>query len=359
MQISAIGSFPLRSSGAPRNPQVYNGQRATLQNQSLTTTVTAGLGAIGLPNTKFIIGGGYLLTSFDPNGPNTATFKNLNLYQSFADGKVEIKAGFSENYVEYVGLFAGGNVTLTSGLSTLIPIQVGLSAEPGPTPAVNVRLNGAKGSYVKFGVQRSTNPLGNETEVRNHGIGLDWHQKDAKALYIGEVGLRRESTPSQRALWLRAGYIYNTSPYQRFLGGTDKNQAVYALADYQLTRPDDQMFFRGLYVGASAEVAPKNVNAFAKSAELRAYYVGPLNARPTDAVNLTVTWNRFSSDLHKARLLGGEETERYQIGTAVSYAVHVQSGITIVPAFQYIVHPSLFPGYRNAVLGNLSLFLAL
>lgn len=351
--------FPLRNSGGPTGTQqIYNGQHPTLQLNALTITATVGLNALGLPNTKLVAAGAYLVTSYAPNGPNTALFKGLYLYQSFADKTIEMKVGFNENYNEFVGLFAGGNPTLTSGLGTLIPIEVGLSAEPAPTPTFNLQYSGKRGFYVKATVQRSINPRGNQYEVEHHGIGLDFGQRGAKALYIAEVGLKHEGTPDQRTFWVRGGYIYNSSPYQRFLGNTDHNYAAYLLADYQLTRPDSRRFFRGLYVGASAESAPKSVNVFAKSAELRAYYVGMLAARPGDAINLTVTWNRYSSDFHKAMLPLGQDTERFQAATSLGYSLHAGPGITIAPALQYVVHPTPAPGYRNAVLGAFNVYLA-
>lgn len=358
-QISTNAVFPLRSDDAPRNPQVYNGQRPTLQVHALNIYVTTGLGAIGLPNTKIIVGGGYLITSFEPNGPNKFDFKGLSIYQSFADKAVEIKAGFTKNYLEYVGLFAGGSPTLTNGFSSLIPVQVGLSAEPGATPALNIGLNGKHGLYAKFGVQRSSNPLGDEEEVRHNGIGLAFTERHARPLVIGELGIKQDSALGQRSFWLRGGYIYNSSPYERFLGGTHHNYAGYLLADYQLTQPDDKLFFRGLYAGGSAMVAPKDVNLYAKSADLHLLYVGALDTRPTDAINVTVRWNRYSSDYHAFFLPQGIRTERYQASASGSYAVHFGAGITFVPTLQYIVHPTPEPGHRDAVLGSLNVYLAL
>lgn len=358
IQSANSGILSFNGSGAPRDPQVYNGQRPTLQTQAVTGYMTIGLGRHGSDETRITVGGGYSVTTFDPNGPPTVYVSALNLYQSFFDKKVEVKIGFNENYLEYVGLFAGGNITLTTGLASLIPIQVGLSAGASPTPSVNVVLHGKGGAYLKAGIQRSINPLGLEREIRNRDYGISFSQKNARALYISEIGIKRDSSPDTRAMWLRAGYIENTSDYQKFLGGEDHNRAIYALADYQLSRPDPTLFYRGLYIGASAEAVPKNVNLFTRSGEFRAYYIGSLNARPADAVSFTLIYNQFSTDLFAVRKAAGLEMEHKQIGSVVAYAYHAGPGITITPGVQYIVHPTFLPGYRNAVLGSLGLYLS-
>ncbi|KMS53389.1 MULTISPECIES: carbohydrate porin [Sphingobium] len=348
----------LTATGMPSDPQVYNGQTFTLRNNALNIYVTKKLDDIGLGDTMLTVGGGYSVTSFDPNGRNSITFKTLSLYHGFANRTVEVKAGFLQNYLHFAGLITGGNPTLTTGLVSLLPVQAGLSAEPATTPGINVQINGKKGFYVLGGVQRSLNPLGIAEEIRTNGIGLDWDQDNAKALYIGEVGIRRPASPTQRSFWARAGYLYNTSDYDRFLGGRDHNYSYYALIDFQATRPDDQLFFRGLYLGASYSAARKSVSSFSEAAEIRAYYVGPFDARPTDSFNLTVSYNRFSEDLHQSYALRGIDTARHQVGISGAYAVHLGPGIRIAPALQYVVNPTFLPGYKDVLLGSASLYLA-
>ena len=354
MQSASSVQTSLTATGMPSDPQVYNGQKFTLRNIYVTKT----LDDIGLGDTMLTVGGGYSVTSFAPNGRNSITFKTLSIYHGFANHTVEVKAGFLQNYLHFAGLITGGNPTLTTGLVSLLPVQAGLSAEPATTPGVNVQINGKKGLYLLGGVQRSLNPRGIAEEIRTNGIGLDWHQHNAKALYIGEVGIRRKASPTQRSFWARAGYLYNMSDYDRFLGGSDHNYSYYALIDYQATRPDNQLFFRGLYLGASYSAARKSVSAFSHAGEIRAYYVGPFNARPTDSLNLTVSYNRFSEDLHASYALRGIDTARHQVGISGAYAVHLGPGVRIAPALQYVFNPTFLPGYKNVLLGSASLYLA-
>lgn len=356
---SATGiQFPMSDTGMPNNPQVYNGQKFTLRNNALNATVTIGLGHDGEDETRLIIGGGYSVTSFDPNGRDSATIKSFAIYRSFAGRKIEVKAGFLQNYLEYAGLLAGGNPVLTTGLNSLLPVQAGLSAEPTTAPGINVQVNGKHGFYVKAGVQRSMNPLGIAEDVRTNGFGFDFTQHDAKALYIGEIGINRKASPEERRLWLRAGYLYNTSNYTKYLGGQGDNYSFYALADYQFTRPDPVLFFRGLYAGIAFSTARKDVSAFSEAAELHFNYIGLLASRPTDALNVSFSYNRFSNDLAKSYKLAGIDIGQDQIGVSTSYALHVAPGTRLSPSLTYLVNPTFLPGYKDVLQGGMSLYIA-
>lgn len=334
-------------------PKIYNGQRFTVRAHSFTTIATIGLERYGLGDTKLIVGGGYSFTTFDPNGRNSVTMKALSLYHSFAGGAVEVKAGYMQNYVEYAGLLSGGNPALTTGLVSLIPIQSGLSGEPTATPAANIQFNVKSGAYAKFGIQRSMSPKGLAEEVRQNGIGLNFSVPGAKALYIGELGFRRAGTATQRSFWLRAGALYNTSDYTRWLGGTGSNAAYYALLDLQVTRPDAVQFFRGLYLGTTLAAAPKSVSTLTRAAELRGYYIGPFSARPSDAINVTLNYNRYSDDLRDKFLIdSGRSARKGQATAAMIYSVHVAPGLRIAPGLSYVVNPSYQPQYKGVLGGS-------
>lgn len=357
---SATGTqFPLSATGMPDSPQVFNGQKFTLRNNALNMTMTVGLGHDGEDETRLIVGGGYSVTSFLPNGRNSITFKSLSLYRSFLGKKIEVKAGFLQNYLEYAGLLAGGNPVLTTGLNSLLPVQAGLSAEPTSAPGINVQVNGKKGLYVRVGVQRSMNPLGIAEDVRTNGIGLDFTQRGAKALYIGEVGINRKASPEGRRLWLRTGFLYNMSDYNRFLGGVGHNHSFYALADYQLTKPDSTLFFRGLYGGVSFSTARGAVSSFDRAAEAHLNYIGLLASRPTDALNFSLSYNHFSDELAQSYRRRGIRADQDQIGFSTSYALHVAPGTRLSPSLTYLVNPTFLPGYKDVLQGGLSLYVAM
>lgn len=194
--------------------------------------------------------------------------------------------------------------------------------------------------------------------MRTNGIGLDFDQPGAKALYIGEVGINRKASPTERRLWLRTGFLYNTSDYNRYLGGQGHNYSFYALADYQLTRPDPVLFFRGIYGGVSFSTADDRTSAFSHSGEIHFNYVGMLASRPTDALNFSVTYNHFSNKLAESYERLGLDVDQDQLGISTSYALHVAPGTRISPSLTYLINPTFLPGYKNVLLGGASLYVA-
>lgn len=349
----------LTSSGQPRSPQRYNGQRATLQQQTVVLTSTFGLASLGLPNAKFILSGLGLRTSFRPNGPSTGTIRTFAYYQNFLNGAIEVKAGWITNYLEFVGLFTGGSLTSSNGLSALIPIQVGLSADPVPTPSLNVTVNAKNDMYAKLGLQRSTSPRGTAYEVNNNDFGLRFSQSDAGMLKIAEFGLRRMASTENRYAWIRAGAIYNASDYKRFIGqGTSDNKAAYVAADVQITQRSQTMPSRGLYLGASVFAAPSDVNVYTRTVELRAFDVGLFDSRPMDTAALRVVYNRFSDQARRASESAGLFANSSQLQVIASYSARLGPGAYIIPAITYSNHPSFIGDFNQALTASAVLFLS-
>ena len=100
-RLSMVGLYNPLDTGQPYAPQRYNGQRPTLQYQATNIVTTIGLDKFGLADAKLILGYNSQITTFRPNGQNTVGFRNIALYQSFADNKIELKLGIMPNY--YVG----------------------------------------------------------------------------------------------------------------------------------------------------------------------------------------------------------------------------------------------------------------
>ena len=212
-------------------PQAYIGERPTYSS-NLVAGFTYDLGRLGLDNGQFIFGVGSYYSSWDEVNPSSPfNFTRIAYYQSLWDKTVEIKIGVLPNDLEYIGPFTGGTlVGGTQGLQAVIPYQVGLSHAPVSSPAANLTLN-LGNFYNKFGVQRSISPDGMGAEIDRHLGELDLHADHAGALYIDELGYKRAATPGTPYAWLRAGYIYNTSDYTRFLSNerSDDNHAGYLL----------------------------------------------------------------------------------------------------------------------------------
>lgn len=353
------GSYDLLQNNRPARPQAYNGQKATLVSFSPDIVITAGLGRFGLQNSKFVVSASTYWTTWAPNGPTKTQIRGLYYYQSFADKKVELKVGWVVNDLDFVGVFTGGNPVITTGLTSLVPVEAGMSADPGATPTINLTLHGRNGLYFKGGVQRSVSPLGQVYDVRHSGIGLDFGAKGASALFIGEAGIQRPAKAGQRQIWLRGGYMYNLSRYARFDGGRgERNFAAFALADYQIAQPHPDQPGRGIFLGATAEYAPPSVNLYSQYYELRTYAVGLLASRPSDSMTFNVNYSRFSSDARAAGTLTSRAYPSGQFQIVGNYSAHLTNGLYLTPSLTYSHHPAFGP-YRDALTGGLGLFFQL
>jgi porin len=363
-------SFTLRGTGVfnydvlqgnrPANPQAYAGQKFTAQSESAYFTITAGLAKFGLPNSKLIIGGisyGTTWPASQGHSEGVPKFDKLAYYQSFLNGAVTVKTGYLVNYLEFIGVFTGGSPLLATGLSSLVPIEVGLSADPAPTPTFNLSLYGPNGLYFKGGVQRSTSPLGLEYEAAHDGpVNLRFGADRAKALYIAEFGIQRPATEKNSSLWVRGGVLYNTSDYSNLRNGNfENNYSIFGLADYQISKPYPSMPYRGIFAGASVFYAKPDVNVISQYYEARLYSIGLMESRPADGMTFNINHSSYSNAARYAYTQQNVLTPSGQLGITVSYSAHVMRGLYFSPNLSYVHHPG-FGDYRDAVVVGVNLF---
>lgn len=352
ISISAITDFN-QNKHAPKDS--YLGQGTDVQGGTYSLGITYGLEDLGLPNSKIVACLQSTNSTVASNPPNNRSIGCFSYYQSFFNGKLEFKAGFEPNLYTYVGMFTGGDATLTNTVGSIIPVQAGLSDPMVTPPTVNFTLHGDDGLYVRAGAQRSVSPQGRVYEVENNGFGLNASMDDAKVMYVGEAGIDRSSSANEKRVWVRAGTIQNPTQYKAFLGGEDSNKAYWALADYQLTQPNKSMPMHGLYVGASAMYAPPEVNLYTQNYELRTYYYGPFKSRPLDKVTFAIGNNVFSKDAQDALKARHLEGASKQWSATASYAMHVTRGIYLSTAVGYTQHPSFAAGIDDATTFKMGL----
>jgi porin len=349
MRSASVVQSNVLEAGQPEHPQRYAGQRPTLS-AALNATATFGLDSIGLENGLLSVGATAVLTSWDVN-PQGVSFRAFYFYNSWLDKAVELKFGYIGNAYEYIGLFVGGSPVLTSGFSSVIPFQVGLSSDPAVTPAVNLTLRSKTGIYTRVGIQRSLSPRGLTYEMQTHGAGLNFTNAGAHALFIGELGLRRPSSASSRSLWLRAGGLYNKSNYPRFDGrGDDVNGCAFIAGDVQALQVSPNASYRGVFLGAAAFWAPPIVNVFTQNYELRAYSVGLFDARTSDSIAVKVNYSKFSDDARRALAPTNLGTHPDQLQVQGSYSLHVLPGIYVIGAASWITNPSFLGEFNDAVV---------
>ncbi|MET1754285.1 carbohydrate porin [Novosphingobium sp. RD2P27] len=343
-------SYDIASGNDQLSPQTYTGQKLTLS-QSNELRLSWKIGGSGEDITQINVGTLINFTNWRPIGPSRAKFSNLNIYSSFLDRTIEVKAGYGQTISDFVGIFAGGNPILASGLAASIPLSTGMSGGTAVAPSVSLQLNGGDGFYSKSAVQRSLIPEGMSADAANAGAGLKFSRPGAKALYIQEFGVRRVASGSTRQIWLRGGGSYNTTLYDRLDGrGQERNWSIYLLGDYQIYQPDPRLSYRGISVGASALFAADSVNVYTRSLEGRVYALGMVPGRPLDQVTFTIGSNRFSRTGGRAIEAAGLKANRDQFSVGMLYAIHAMDGLFISPSVNYIRNPSFVGDFKPAVV---------
>lgn len=331
--------------------QVYVGQHP-FEGEMANPILTWDLRQIGFKHAQFDLSGVWQWVSWQPAGPKVFGLWTLYLYKEFGYDRVEIKAGYNSNDIEFVGMQVGGSTASgVQGVYAVLPFEVGMAFFPLPAPQLNVKLNTSGHTYLKIGLQRSLDAAGGPaTEARNH-TGLRFAPKGDRLLVIEEAGFRRSSSSSTRELWLRTGYMYNTTRYTNLGNGKYEpgNHAAYVLLDSQLTRPDTEHPERGLYAGISAMTAASQFNAYDRYSEARLYKLAPVGGRPQDVASLVSTYTGFSHSLIDSLAANGTRVWRNSASLTASYNVHLAPGNYLSLGLSFVHGPAIRPRVDDAL----------
>lgn len=340
-------------------PQLYNGQRFTRTNTTVSLTATYDLGRIGIKGGQLASTFSIVSSSFPQvNGPNNIRIGRLHYHQELFGDAVSFTAGYIDNRQEYLGINVGGNLaTGNLGPQATIPFQLGLSYAGFAAPGLNVRIKSESGLYNKFGIQRSLPPGGAAVEKSLNPSGFRFSPPGTGVLLINETGFNQRSASGVRSTWIRAGGIYNTTRFAEFgrPGETSENFALFAAADRQLTQVDQTKPFRGIYAGGTINYAPPKQNFYTQYYEGRLYGIGLLPSRPSDLMSLVATYNVYSPAGLRARTPADQGNYKNTMAATVSYAYRVTSGIYLQPGLGVTVHPIYSPRFNPAMNGYLSI----
>jgi porin len=344
----------------PANQQVYIGQRPTWIT-GLNPILTADLRQLGLRNAQLNIGAAWRWTNWNPAGPKAISLTSLYLYKMWREHQVEMKAGYLTNDTEFVGMQVGGSLaTAAQGVYAVLPFQVGMSFFPLTAPSLNVRIQGPKGAYFKAAAQRSLDAAGGlATQARNQ-TGFRFIPKGDKLLLINEAGYQRASSTTARYVWLRGGYLRNSTEFTNKLTGQKEagNYCAYVLADYQLRAPEEQAPGHGLFIGASVMTAPARFNSYARYYEARLYQKAPFRARPDDVLSLVAAYRGHSQYVTDKLVAQGKTVWRSSPSVTGSYAMHVARGMYLSLGAGYVRGAAITPRVADALTlsANLGLY---
>jgi porin len=351
----------LLDSPVPAGQQVYIGQRPTFIS-GVNPIFTADLRQLGLRQAQLQVAFGWRYTNWKPAGPNTLAMTSLYFFKRWGDRRVEMKAGYIGNDLEFVGLQIGGSTsTGAQGVYAVLPNEVGLSYFPLTAPSLNLRLRGPSYSYFKTAAQRSLDTAGGQSTVDRNPTGFRFLVDGNGLLVVGEAGYQRPSKATAPQAWLRAGYMRNSTRYTNRSTGSREtgNYCAYVLMDYQLRMPDPKTPARGLFLGGTAMTVPPEFNPYDKYYEARLYQRGTFPSRSTDVLTFVTGYRSHSQYFTDSQAAQGKTVWRNSTSFTGTYTIHAARGNYLSLSLGYVRGPALSPRVADTLTftANWSLYL--
>lgn len=351
-----------------RDLQLYSGQLPTYTTTNYLYALYD-LNRYGIPDGQIEVAGGLISTNWNPGGPNGVFLSAASYYQSLFNKKVEIKIGYLQNTLEFLGTQVGGS--LANGIfgpNASIPIENGENSSAFSTPGINVKVNFTNSIYTKLGLQRAISPDGSLVERAQNPSAVRFKTPNSGLLALDEVGYRVPAAPGQMQTWIRGAASVTNSRYADLTTNQrhSPNFGLYLLADRQLVQLSPNAgpgsAVRGIYAGASLEYTPSYFNRFSQYYEGRIYGFGLIPGRPFDLVSLVATRNVFSEDA--VRVARGRGLLAHDDVNAItaSYGARIIPGVNANLGVTYTDHPTVVTYTRSTgsalnVLLNTIIFL--
>ena len=344
----------------PADEQVYVGQRA-FESSFVQPILSADLHQLHLQRAQLYMGGVWNWASWNPAGPKSLQLWALYFYKEIGNDRLEVKAGYIANNMNFVGLFVGGSTaTGAQGVYAVLPYEAGMSYFPLTAPSFNVRIRGPENTYIKTAAQRSIDPNGGPAEVARNHTGFRFIPHGDKLVLINEVGYLRAASAAAHEAWFRAGAIYNITPSRNVTTGQSEsgNYCAYVLMDDQLLRTDREHPNHGLYAGASFMTVPETMNPYTRYYEARLYKKAPARTRPDDVLSVVASRTGYSKIFTDKLVSEGKTVWRAGTTVTGSYSLRASRGNYLSLGLSYVDGPAITPRVPNAlnVVANWTLF---
>ena len=340
--------------------QVYVGQRA-FESSFVQPILSSDLRQLHLQHAQLYMGGVWNWASWNPAGPKSLQLWALYFYKEIGNDRLEVKAGYIANNMNFVGLFVGGSTaTGAQGVYAVLPYEAGMSYFPLTAPSFNVRIRGPENTYIKTAAQRSIDPNGGPAEVARNHTGFRFTPRGDKLVLINEGGYLRAASGDAHEAWLRAGAIYNTTPYRNETTGllASGNYCAYALMDYQLLKSNREHPKQGLYAGGSFMTVPQTMSPYSRYYEARLYKKAPVRSRPDDVLSFVASRTGYSRIFTNNLVSEGKTVWRAGTTATGSYSLRASRGNYLSLGFSYVGGPAITPRVPNAlnIVANWTLF---
>ncbi|MGB8262158.1 MAG: carbohydrate porin [Terracidiphilus sp.] len=332
--------------------QTYVGQRP-YQSAMVQPILTADLRQLHLRHAQLYLAGVWNWSSWRPANPKALQLWDLYIYKEFGKDRVELKAGYVSNNLDFVGLFVGGSTaTAAQGVYAVLPYELGISYFPLTSPSANLRLRGPRSTYAKTGFQRSLDPKGGAAEVARNPSGFRFDPHGDGLLLIEEAGFHRAAADAAPEVWLRGGYAYNRTAFTSLVNGKPRtgNHLAYALADFQIHQPNPVQPEHGLYIGASVMTASSSLNAYDRYYEARLYQKAPFRSRPADMASVVASYTGHSRYLTDSLKAAGKTVWRDSASVTGSYSMRMRPGQYLSAGLSYIHGPAITPRADDALI---------
>jgi hypothetical protein len=339
----------LLAAPVPADEQVYVGQRQYASGM-VQPILTFDLRQLHLRKAQFYMGGVWNWSSWNTANPKAFKMWDMYFYKSFGDDRVQMKAGYMSLDLEFVGLFVGGSTASgASGVYAVLPYEAGMAYFPLSTPTISTRIRATRNTYIKLAAQRSVDPEGGITEIARNHTGFRFRPHGDKVLLLGEGGYLRKASEDWHEVWLRAGYMRNTSAYKNLVSGQDEsgNYCGYVLMDYQFLKSNPEHPNQGLYFGGSFMTVPQSVNVYARYFEARLYKEAPFKGRSADLLSLVTSRSVYSKSYTDSLTTQGKSVWRDSTTLTASYSMRVSSGNYLNVGLGYVYGPAVTPRVSN------------
>ncbi|HME58737.1 MAG TPA: carbohydrate porin [Terracidiphilus sp.] len=335
----------------PADDQTYVGQRP-FESAMVQPILTADLRQLHLQHAQFYLAGVWNWSSWNPANPKALQLWDLYIYKEFGKDRVELKAGYVSNNLDFVGLFVGGSTaTAAQGVYAVLPYELGMSYFPLTSPSANIRMRGPQHTYLKTGFQRSLDPSGGTAEVARNHTGFRFDPHGDGLLLIEEAGFQRAAAASAPEVWIRGGYAYNSTAFTSLVNDKQQtgNHLAFALADLQIHQPNPVQPAQGLYLGGTAMTAAASLNAYDRYYEARLYQKAPFRSRPADMASLVASYTGHSRYFTESLVAAGKTVWRNSASVTGSYSLRVHSGQYMSIGLSYIHGPAITPRVDDAL----------